>query len=71
MMAKKKEHPKPKETRRDEQALVEALLKVEGVNREIAEHAAKHGVPNDVYVVQTFYRVSAMTAEAMIKVLKS
>lgn len=50
--------------------LVDALSRIEGMNRELAEHVAEHGVPDDVYVVQTFYRVSAVTAAAIIKVMK-
>lgn len=52
----------------DRQALIDKLLKVEGMNQEMAEHMAAHGVPGDSYVVQTFYRVSATTADAVIKV---
>ena len=68
-MAKKQTQPK-EETKRDEAALKEALLKIEGVSEEIAAHAAKNGVVDDAYVVQTFYRVSDQTARAMIKAFK-
>lgn len=54
----------------DKQALIDRLLKVEGMNQEIAEHMAAHGIPGDSYVVQTFYRVSAVTADAVIKVFE-
>ena len=54
----------------EDKAVVTELLKVEGINQEIAEHMAKHGVPDDSYTVQTFYRVSAVTADAVIKVFR-
>ena len=50
--------------------LIDELLKIEGVNREMAEHIARRGVPDDSFTVQTFYRVSAMTADAVIKAVK-
>jgi hypothetical protein len=67
-MAKKKEQPVKPEW--DEKALKETLLKIEGVSEEIAEHAAKYGVVDDAYVVQTFYRVSDVTARAIIEAFK-
>lgn len=68
----------PEETKPDalevpkdgKQALAAELLKVEGMNLEMAEHMAAHGIPADSYVVQTFYRVSAVTADAVIKVFQ-
>lgn len=67
-MAKKKaEVAQPKW---DKEALREALSKVEGVNEEIVSHAVEYGVPDDAYVVQTFYRVSGPAAEAIIKAFK-
>lgn len=55
-------------TQQDKQALIAELLKVEGMNQELAEHMAAHGIPADSFTVQTFYRVSAVTADAVIKV---
>ena len=54
----------------DKAALVAELLKVEGVNQEMAEHMVKHGAPADSPTMQAFYRVSAITADTVIKVFK-
>lgn len=51
----------------DKPALIAELLKIEGMNQEMAEHMAAHGIPGDSFTVQTFYRVSAITADAVIK----
>lgn len=64
-MAKKKTKPKW-----DEAKLREALSKIEGVNEEITNHAVTYGVVDDAYVVQTVYRVSDVTAQAIIKAFK-
>lgn len=66
-MAKKQQQESPKW---DKAKVKESLLKIEGVSEDIANHAAVHGVVDDVYVVQSFYRVSGTTAEAMIKTFK-
>lgn len=57
-------------TGQDKQALIDRLLKVEGMNQEMAEHMAVHGIPGDSFTVQTFYRVSAVTADTVIKVFQ-
>lgn len=67
-MAKKKQQPAV--TKWNEKALKEALLKIEGVSEETAGHAAEYGVTDDAYVVQTFYRVTDVTARAIIKAFK-
>ena len=54
----------------DKQAIIDNLLRVEGMNQELAEHMIKHGVVDDSYVVQTAYRVSAVTADTVIKVFQ-
>ena len=69
IMAKKKEQP-AQQPRLDEKALREALSKIEGVDEEIITHAVTYGVVDDAYVVQTVYRVTSTTAEAIIKAYK-
>lgn len=79
-MAKKTFKPMPKEeaaeakeTSRekvDNTGLLAELLKIDGVNQELAEHMIGHGVPDDSFTVQTFYRVTALTADAVIEVFK-
>lgn len=71
-MAKKAMSPAspPDDSGQDKQALISKLLKIEGMNQELAEQIVKHGVPDDSYTVQAFYRVSAITADAAIKVFE-
>ena len=50
--------------------LVKKLSTIDGINLEQAEHMAMYGVADDVYTVQTFYRISGQAAESAIKVFK-
>lgn len=54
----------------DNTGLLAELLTIEGVTEEMAEQMIEHGVPDDSFTVQTFYRVTALTADAVIEVFK-
>lgn len=79
-MAKKTFKPMPKEEaveakeaskeKADNTELLAELLKIDGVSEELANHMIEHGVPDDSFTVQTFYRVTSLTADAVIEVFK-
>lgn len=77
-MGKVKEEEKPKEwpVKRvvddwpPKSTLLDRLAKIDGLTLQQAEEMALHGVPDDLFVIQTKYRITGQAAQEALKVFE-